>query len=185
MGAVRLRSSYINHTWEAVQYRLNEEERKGLEDLLRFYSPFGVLRKVLSYFGAGGSSPIYVGHGQYYDFDDVLRKLTGLTGLQTNISKTLFAGGKGASPCGMFVSSIAEMVERILGALDYFAKADTLVYGSYRRLSEQGYPCLGPKDLPLFAPEQFNDPDLLFEPFTEDSEVSWIEGKRLISGKTV
>ncbi len=180
-----IRSQYINNSWEHILYQMNDEEYDGLMDLYRFYSPFGPIRKVLTYFGSGGSMPLHVGNGQYYDFDYVLRKLTGQTGLKTGLSKTLFAGGKGHNLFNMFVSSLSETVERVLGALSFFDKADQLVYGSYRRLREQGYQCVGPEELALFAPQQYTQPDFMYEPFTADVNLGWIEGRRLLSGESV
>lgn len=183
--SLKLETSYVNRTWEPVSYRLRDEEWNGLHDLLRFYNPYGPLRKIVTYFGPGAAMPLHVGNGQYYDFDYVLRKLMGLSGLKTGISKSLFAGGKGHHLFGMFVSSLGEMVERVLGTIQYFEQMDRLVFGSFKQLREQGFPCLGPGDLPLFAPEQYRDPDMLYEPFTEDSEVAWIQGRRLISREPV
>lgn len=185
MTKLQLASRYINPSWEPILYQMSEEEQKGFQDLVRLYSPFGAVRKLSSYFGATGAMSLYVGHGQYFDFDYVLRKLTGLSGMVTGVGKSIYGGGKGYSLFGMFASTLGELVERVLGALEYMGKIDRLVYGTYRQLTQQGYSCLGPKDLPLFAPEQYQDPDMLFEPFTEDTLVGWIEGRRLLSGEPV
>lgn len=185
MSSLKIRSHHINRTWEPILYQMGDEQRYGLEDLLRFYSPYGPVRKILTYFGSGGTMPIYVGNAQYYDFEYVLRKLIGLTGIKLGLKRTLFAGGKGHDLFGMFITSLSETVERVLGALHYFKNVDKLIFGTYRQLTSQGYNCIHPSELPLFAPEQFYQPDFLYEQFTENSNISWIEGKRLLSGEKI
>src|SRR5262249_1842681 len=185
MGSLELKSRFINHKWEPILYQMEDDECRGLEDLMRFYSPFSLVRKVSTYFGAGGTLPTYVAHGQYFDFDHVLRRLTGLRGLGSGVSRTIFGGGKGDSLFRAFTSTLGELIERVWGSLYFLEKSHESIYGTYRALTEQGYRCLGPQDLPLFAPEQFDDPDMLFDRFTEDSYLGWIEGKRMFSGEKV
>lgn len=170
---------------EAFAYRMSEEEGAGLSDLLSMYSPHGPLRKVVTYFGPAGGMPIYVGHCEYYDFDYVLRRMTGLSALQSGLKQSLFAGGKGASLSHMFVSSVAEAVERVLGSMAIFEKTEEIVYATYREMMSRGYDCLGPGDLPLFTDEQYESGDLYYDRFTDDSFVGWIEGKYLISERPV
>jgi ribosomal protein S12 methylthiotransferase accessory factor len=185
MSALSLRSRYINSSWEPILYQLADEEWHGLEDLMRFYGPFGLVRKVSTYFGAGGTLPTYVAHGEYFDFDHVLRRLTGFTGVGSGVTRTIFGGGKGDSLFRVFASTLGELVERVWGSLYYLEKSKHSIYGSYLQLTAEGRRCLSPAELPLFAPQQYVDPDMLFDPFTEDSRLGWIEGRRLFSGESV
>ena len=180
-----MQSVSVNHTWEPILYRMNRVERQGLEDLLRFYSPHGVIRKVVTFLGAGGTMPCYVGHGWFYDYDHVLRNATGLTGLETRVKKTIYGGGKGDSLFGMFASTLGELVERVFGCLAYLEHSDRCAYGSYSELSTRGHRCLGPDELHLFAREQYEDSDMVFDPYTRDTVLAWIKGKRLFSGEAV
>jgi ribosomal protein S12 methylthiotransferase accessory factor len=184
-ATIQLSSRYINPGWELMPYQMSDEQHDGLFDLLRFYGPEGPIRKVVSYFGDRNCVPIYVGHSQNYDLDYVLRKIIGLSGINLQVGKTLFAGGKGHDLFGMFVSSVSETVERALGAMEYFSKTQDMVLASYAQLTRKGYRCLGPAELPLFAPEQFRDADFPYVPFTEDSQVAWVQGKRLRSGEPI
>jgi ribosomal protein S12 methylthiotransferase accessory factor len=184
-SSLRLRSTHVNPSWEIVPYRLEDEERRGLEDLLRYYSPFGVIRKVLTYFAPGGSIPTYVAHGDYFNFDHVLARMTGMTGSFTGVKRTIYAGGKGHSLFRSFVSTLAELVERVLGCLEALSRAGTCRWGTYREMTAQGFNCLGPKDLPLFAPEQFGELGMVYDPYDEDTMLGWIEGKRLFSGESI
>ncbi|HEX4952748.1 MAG TPA: YcaO-like family protein [Thermoanaerobaculia bacterium] len=183
MGQLSLKTEYLNPHVEALFYRMSQEEGEGLADLLAFYSPYGPLRKVVTYFGPAGGMPIHVGHSEYYDFDYMLRRITGLSALDSGLSQSLFAGGKGGNVPHMFISSLAEAVERVLGCLAVFEKSDQIVYASYRDMQRRGYECLGPGDIPLFADEQHERRQIYYERFTDDSFVGWIEGRQLLSGR--
>ena len=166
-------------------YRMSEAEGKGLEDLIRFYFPHGPMRKVVTYLGPAGGVPIHVGHSENFDFDYMMRRMMGLSSLNTSIGETLFAGGKGADIPHMFVSTLGEAVERFLGSLAIYEKAEEIEYGTIKQMASRGHNCLGPEDLPLFHEEQFKRGDLYYQRFTEDSFLGWIEGKRLLSGDAV
>lgn len=181
-----LRSSYVNNGAELVAYRLDSSSHAAVQDLLSMYNPLiGPVRKAITYFGGSGSLPVHVGHSEFYDLDYVLRHITGLSSFDSGAARTLFAGGKGADTHGMFISSVAETVERVLGSLSYFDKLNDYVAGTYDELTRRGFPCLAPEDLPLFSDEQYADPDFLYEPFTRSTPVAWMRGDRLISGDEV
>lgn len=181
----RLHSVHFNRTWEPVLHRMKDDERRGFEDLLRFYSPFGVIRKVTTYFAAGGTMPTYAAHGEYYDFDHVLRYMTGLSGLDTGVARTIFGGGKGHNLFRVFASTMGELVERVLGSLEYMERAAQCLRGTPRQLRQQGYRCLGPDEVFTFAPQQYGPASMIFDPYTDDALIHWIEGKRLFSGESV
>lgn len=181
-----LRSRFINPGIEALAYTLDEDAYRATEEILATYSPLaGPVSRVSTYFGMSGGLPIHVGHTEYYNLDYILQRVTGQSSLETGVSRSLFAGGKGYDMHGMFISSIGEAVERILGSLYFFEKKDGTVYGSYRELTGRGLRCLSPEELPLFSPEQYADPDFMFVPYTEDSFLGWAEGERLMSGEKV
>lgn len=179
-----LNSRFVNRCWELINYQMSEDEHRALWDIFKGYSPFGPIRKVVSYLGSVGASPIYVSHGMHFDFDYVLQRITGLTGLTTGVGMSIYGGGKGHSLFGTTMSCLGELVERIMGSLEYARQTEHLIFGSYAQLKAQGYACVHPGELPLFAPEQYQRPDCLFEPFTTDTPVAWIEGRRLRSGES-
>ncbi|MDY7095517.1 MAG: YcaO-like family protein, partial [Acidobacteriota bacterium] len=185
MSGLQLNTTYINPNVEAFFYRMNDEQGQGLEDLLSLYSPRGPLRKVVTYFGPAGGMPIHVGHSEYYDFDYMLRRMTGLSALDSGLSQSLFAGGKGDDIPHMFVSSLGEAVERVLGSLAVFEKGEEILYDTYKGMMKRGYDCMGPGDIPLFAEEQYERGTVYYDRFTEDSFLGWIEGEQLISGRKV
>ncbi len=55
---VQLHSERINSRWEPVLPYMSDDEAEGFQDLLRFYSPQGVIRKASTYFRAGGQRRI-------------------------------------------------------------------------------------------------------------------------------
>jgi ribosomal protein S12 methylthiotransferase accessory factor len=185
MARARLSSRYVNRTWEPMPYAMSAEEKLGIDDLFRFYNPFGPIRKILSSFGARGTTQAYVAYGLNYDLDHVLRRLTNLPGLSTQLRRTLYGGGKSHTLHGMFLSSIGEVVERGLGALQSFEGIEKWLFGARRELVAQGHPCLAPAEAPLFAPEQYESEDFLFSPFTDETPLTWIEGQRLLNRERI
>lgn len=182
-----LSTSYVSRGADALGYRLDSATHEGMNDLLRRYNPgLGPVRKVVTYFGCSPMMPVNVGHCEYSDFDHILRRLTGMTSLDTGVQDTLFAGGKGSDLFGMVISSLGETIERVLGGLYFYERMTSQHrFGSFRQLSAAGLRCLAPEQLPLFHPEQYAAPDFFFEPYTEDSLLGWIAGRRLLSDEEV
>lgn len=85
----------------------------------------------------------------------------------------------------MFVSSLGEGVERVVGSLAYFMGQADPYFGSYRELQRNALPCLSPDEVPLFSAQQYGQPGFLYEPFTEDTFLGWIQGRRLLSNEPV
>ena len=182
----RLQSRYTSTGGNALPYRIGEEAHDAMLEVFATYSPvLGPVRKVISYMPSFGSLPVYVGHCEYYDLDYILQRVTGQSSLDTGVKKSMFAGGKGYDTDGMFLSSLGETVERVLGSLHSFAAKDDLVFGSYSELNARGLRCLSPEEMPLFAPEQYAEPGFFFEPFTAASHLGWMEGHRLRSGESI
>lgn len=182
--ALALRSANVNPVWEARPYQLSDEERWGLEELLDCHSQFGVARRVSSLFGAGGTMPTFVGHGAAFDLDHVLRHVSGLSGM-AGTRDSMPGGGKSHALSQMYASTVGEIVERILGCLTTLEHQERWRFGSYRELTKAGCRCIGPAELHLHAPEQFEAPDMVWDPFTEDSCLAWTSGKRLFSKEEV
>lgn len=183
-----LRTHQINHTTELYPYRASRIEAAGLRDIYSLYLPRGPIRKYVTYFRAGGGMPLYVGHSEYYDFDHVIRHIVGRPSLETGFKKGMFGGGKGHTLPGMAISGVAETFERAVGAFGFFTASDQIVYGTPRSMLNNGLRVLGPEELPIFAPEQFERHKRvgqLFKPYTEDSFLGWVEGARLRSGDKV
>ena len=181
MSKLCMSTAVVNAHSQILPYLQTSEQGNGLMDLLSYYQPRGGIRQVVTYFRSGGAMPLYVGHSEYYDFDSVVAGLTEIPGLSSQFRNSMFGGGKGSDIAGMFISATAETVERAVGALGYFLEEENLVYGSFRELTAGGLNCVGPDELCLFADEQFGKPGMLFDRFTEDIQLRWIRGNRLLS----
>lgn len=163
----------------------NTNDAEATMDLVRFYSPYGIFKRNYSYFGPGGILQMYASFTENYDVDYILNKLFGTSSLNTDFDKSLNVGGKGISLNQAFISTISEMAERLFGSLAYLEKKDQLIYGTYRELTNSGRNCLGPKDIDLFAEEQYKNDEIPYTKFTEDSFLGWIEGERLFSNEKI
>lgn len=182
----RVESEVINYFDERLFYRMTDEQYGALSELYSLYnSSLGPVQKVVSYFGPPSNLRLYVGHCQYYDFDRIFRRLMLRPSLKPAIGASLFAGGKGASLPEMLAASVGELVERVVGVMACVELAGQSILGSYKDLTGDGLECVAPEALPLFAEEQFREPGFRFEPFHAATKLSWLEGKRLVSGKSV
>lgn len=181
-----MESLHVNRSAEAFAYRLGTAEHDALQELLRFYNPVtGPIRKVATYLGPGGGFRVNVGHSAYYELNRVYQMATGLPSLETGSSKSLFGGGKGFSIFDMFVSTLGEGVERVLGSLAFLLGRADPVFGTYEQLTATGMRCLSPAEVPLFSDEQYGQPGFMYEPFTGETFLGWIEGHRLLTGEPV
>ena len=181
-----LRCTHVNRTSEQLPYRVDPDEVRSLAELFRFYGPRSAFRQATAYFGPCGGLPCHAAHGSYFDYDHVIRKLTGRSGFESAVGRTVQGGGKGHSLFGAFASTLGELVERVIGCLQGLAVASARSrFGSCRDLKTEGLACTGPDVVSLFAPEQYEGRARLFDPFTDDSALRWIEGRRLLSGQPV
>ncbi len=186
--ALNLTTTQYNHSIEQYPYKVDDEQSRGLRDIYSMYQPRGPIRKYVTYFRAGGGMPLYVGHSEYYDFDHIIRHIVGQPSMSTGFRDGMFGGGKGHDIAGMKISGVAETFERALGAFGYFSLGDKICHGTPSDLENNGQSCLGPEDMPIFAPEQFSDNRIIggrYEAFTENSFIGWVEGTRLRSQKKV
>ncbi|MEU9127586.1 TOMM precursor leader peptide-binding protein [Kitasatospora sp. NPDC048540] len=77
--------------------------------------------------------------------------------------------GRGRDYASCRTTAVAEALERLGGQWPWGRR--TAVHGSYAELAEHA---LDPRSLGLFPPERFPDPDGRYQPFTEDTAVSWV-----------
>lgn len=179
-------SSYtINHGRSFLPPTMTADETAAIEEVLSLYYPYGSLRTFTTYFRPGAGLPMYVGHGQYFDFDYVLRRVLGLSGLSTGFGAQVYGGGKGHDLFGMLASSAGEGIERVLGSFAYLTYQDRIVHGSYKELRDRGLNPIHPSTVEILAPEQYDDPENLFDVWTEDTPLGWMPGNRLFSGEEV
>lgn len=182
----RFASTFVNRGYEALPYQLDVEGYESLRELLAYYNQVGgPVRQVHTQLAPPARLHSNVANTAVADLDRLLRGLTGIASLDSGANDALAAGGKGFALSDMFLTSIGEGIERVVGALARFVDSNDRVTGTYRELTAGGTPCLAPENCPLFSDDQYGISDFAYDRFTEDSVLSWVEARRLISGERV
>jgi len=182
---VGIKCNYINSDREVLPYFLEEDLYEAIQEMWNMYNPLtGPIQNITTYYGVRGGCPIYTGHTEYYDSDYLFKKIMELPSVSAKLRGTIFGGGKGFILSSMVIASIAETIERVLGSFAFFEVRDKLLYGTYSSLISQGVKCVSPEEIPLFAKEQYTE-DFIYKPFTSNSFLGWIKGRKLISGEEV
>lgn len=88
-------------------------------------------------------------------------------------------GGAGLTRKQAKAAAIGESIERYCCSI--YSKEE-LVYASYNDLSPNAVP---PSDWVLFSEKQYRSEEIPFRPFTNDTNVYWVEGKSLITNKKI
>jgi len=178
--------SYINNKIEVFPYILNNESYEAIEESFKLYNPItGPIQNIVSCFGMRNGFPTYVGHCNYYDIDEIVRKMINKYSMNVGIKNTLFAGGKGITLSDMILGSLSETIERVIGSYAYFDSEIDIIYGTYNSLKPKGINCIEPEKIHLFHEEQYKEKNFQYKPFTRESWLGWIKGKGLVSGKEI
>lgn len=173
----------INHNSIRYNYRDSYQTYKAYTELEKYYGPYEIFHKVTTFYRSSYELPSYIGKGVYSDIDLMIKKINRNMGNDPNLSKSLFGGGKGNTYSKLYISTLGEMFERIIGAFTYYTYKDQLIFGSYKELKEK-YPLMPPENIQIFAKEQFTD-DFHFQPFQEDTKIRWVKGENLINHKEI
>lgn len=185
---MKLRSRSVNSGTELLPYLVSSRHRIAIEELMAQLNPTtGPITRVVSYFGADGQLHVSSGHSEQFDLNHVLSRLLAMPSLDTGVGTSVHGGGKGFSLSDMFLSSLGEGVERIVGSLCHLSDSTDHRLATSRELNREGVRHLTPDQIPLFAPEQRDMyvPDGLYRRFTEDTPVAWVAGKSLLDGNSV
>ncbi|WP_167143958.1 YcaO-like family protein [Canibacter zhoujuaniae] len=155
--------------------------------MLDSYSPFGEVRTVLTSLRPGIGFNGYQGSATAMSLDHTLRRLIGLPALPTGLDRDIYGGGKGLTLEDAILSSLGEAIERMIGSFSSLtSQTDKLErWASANELECAGEKFIGPDDIQLFAPEQFEDPNFLCEPWHKDAKLLWISGTNLLSGDKI
>ena len=185
MASLQLRSTHINPYREILPNVMNEQEGRAIKEMLAWYFPNGPIRYSTIYKGGAGISQAVAINSIHWDTDRVIRQIVGLPSLNFGLNSSISAGGKGFEFSSSLLSDLGESIERMSGVFAFF-KEDLEVYtGSYSSLQKAGRNAIAPEALPLFADEQYASPNFFFQPFTHDTEFSWVKGHRLISQEDI
>lgn len=175
----------FNRRRPIIKPTLNDDEYHALMETESLYAPSAFIRLLTTYFRPVSGAGLHVGHGQYFDFDHISSKLLGVAGLNSSYTSQVYGGGKGLDLHDMYVSSMGEGIERVLGSFAFLSWADRLQNGTRREMEDRGMHCLGPEDLPIFSEAQFSDPHFGFDRWDDNTTMGWIPGTRLYSGETI
>lgn len=180
-----LSTQYFNRNDPFLPPVMDSEGMRSFEEVVSLYYPYGPMRSFMTYFRPGQGLPMYVGHGQYFDFDYILSKSLNMTGLNTGFGAQVYGGGKGYDLFGMLASSMGEGVERVLGSLAYLAVSDSIIRGSYTSLKADGRNPMHPEMFQFQTEVEASAPTNLFDPWDESSELGWLPGRHLFSGEEI
>lgn len=168
---------------------VDSQDWRALREMLALVSPeTGPILRVSSFIGAGeAAGGAYAGHAELYDLDGLLRDTYGQPSMEPGVNDTLFGGGKGASLAGALLSTVGEATERAVAALVGCSPylPDGRIIGSYSNMLADGLPALPPEQCKLFSEEQYRQHGFLYEPFSHDTIIQWVMGRRLVSGDDV
>ncbi|RVU41958.1 hypothetical protein EOE67_01855 [Rheinheimera riviphila] len=181
----QIQSSAINQHYMTLPYQVTNYESKGYEEINSYYYPRGPIKRVVSYFRGSGGLIMYTGNCEFYEFDHIARDVLGRNSFESSVQRTIFGGGKGFDLPTMMASSLGEVVERAMGSLVSFEYDDKIVYGSYHTLTGQGYHCMHPAELPLFADEQYATTGFQYDKFTESTFTGWVKGCYLLDEEKI
>lgn len=181
MSSLQLCSTYINPHREILPNVMSEQEGRAIREMLSWYFPNGPIRYATVYNGGTGVSQTVALNSSHWDTDLVIRQVVGLPSLNLGLNSAVLAGGKGFEVASSFFSNLGESIERMSGVFAFFKEDLEVCAGSYSSLQQAGQNAIAPETLPLFADEQYASSDFFFKPFTHDSELNWIKGRRLIS----
>lgn len=176
-----MKVNVINRTGIRYGYMREYATHRAYQELERYYGPYELFTKVSTYFRTASELPSYIGKGVYSDIDYIIQSMTENFGQNANLAKSLFGGGKGNTFTKLYISTLGEMFERIIGAISYYSYRDQFIFGTANELASK-YEICGPDEIAIFAPEQFEDDNFIFEKFTDQTALNWIPMHRLVSG---
>lgn len=185
MASLQLQSTYINSHREILPNLMSEKEGRAIEEMLSWYFRGGPIRYSTVYHGGAGISQSAAVNSMHWDVDHILRRVLGMSSLNMGLNSSIIAGGKGFELASSFLSDLGESIERLSGTFAFLKEDLDICTGSYTSLQQTGQNALAPEAMPLFADEQYISPDFFFQPFTRDTELTWIKGRRLISKENI
>jgi ribosomal protein S12 methylthiotransferase accessory factor len=170
----------INNYTPILPSITNLDEFESILEELNMYNPrLGPIR----WAGITQHTLLGVSHISAYTLHCDFKEAFGIDVRQSFIP----AGGKGKTISKALSSAFGEGVERILSVYTYyeFEREGKIIYAKVKDMVKKGENILGPRDIHLFAPEQYKEPRFLFQPFTEESYLGWVEGRNILTGEKV
>lgn len=181
-----LEATLVNHTTPFSRHRADLGQGRAFDDMLRSYSPYGPVRTIAAPFRPGLGVGGYSGAADPYSLDYAISRQLELSGFQAGLDRQIYGGGKGLDLYSTIGSSVGEAVERMLGSFASLSgdEAEGRLT-SWDRMRAEGLRCIGPDDLQMFLPSDFDERGFLFERWTPDTDVHWVVGSHLLDGEDV
>ena len=179
-----LEATYFNERIELLNGSYSRETQDDLRALSRIYNRFlGPVHSVSLHRPELLDLSIYCSSCNHSPVGSLMPDLM----VKMSMADTIFVpgGGKGGHMAQAFFGVLGEIAERLLAVLHFESILDQLVVATYDDLVRQGRRALSPDELPLFAPEQYANPEFGYVEFHQDTLLSWIEGSELVTGDTV
>jgi ribosomal protein S12 methylthiotransferase accessory factor len=181
---MKLEKAHLNRRIELLRGIYDDDLDRQLQAVGRLYNrTLGPVTAINIYHPEAQDLAIYSSSCEHVPFGQLVRDAT----IKVGVADTVHVpgGGKGRSLEQAFLGGLGEAAERLLAILHFGRVVDQLIFSTYRRLVSEGRRALGPLDLPLFAEEQYAQPDFSYERFREDTPLAWLEGTDLTNGEKV
>jgi ribosomal protein S12 methylthiotransferase accessory factor len=179
-----IETTYLNDRRELLDALYGEDRQGQYDHLTRLYNPvLGPVMSVNTFQPDLLDLSMYGTSCSHLPIASLLRDLLG-RGVADD-SAGIPLGGKGPTAQQAFLGTLGEAAERLLAVLHSGAMADRIEYASHAQLQAAGRYALGPADVFLFSPQQYEQPGFPFEPFRPDTRLGWIEGTLLQSGHPI
>jgi ribosomal protein S12 methylthiotransferase accessory factor len=177
---MRLNTTFLNERIELIEGTYDEERAGQLRALTRPYNrhigpvtSVNLLRPELL------DLSMYSAYCQHASFVSLMPDLVMKA---EPINRLLPGGGKGITMLDSLLGAFGEMTERLLGTVHCMAASNQIEHATYADLVGRGCSALGPREMPIFAPEQYARQGFEYSPFCEDTFLGWVEGTELLTG---
>jgi len=175
----------INNKVISEPHRFSEDDFLNYREMTSYLGYFNLIKKLDIVLAPSSECPLFIGNCEFLNIDYLFNYLLGKTSMSVKLSESIFAGGKGFSMYKAVCSSLGEAFERLMACLELFCIKGQIIIGSYSELSKNGHNLISPQKMKLFSKEQFEQENFLFDEFTDDSIVCWLEMKELYTGECI
>jgi ribosomal protein S12 methylthiotransferase accessory factor len=180
---VPLTTTYLNERIELLEELYGSKRHDQIRAVTRLYNRLlGPISAVQAFRPELLDFSIYSAACSHLSIPALIRNLAIKDGPS---GAALSGGGKGATMLSAVFGALGEMAERLLAVLHFEDVADRIQYAPYADLVKDGQDAVGPDEMPLFAPEQYQQPGFGYVRFTPATFLGWIQGTRLLEGTPV
>lgn len=166
-----------NHKKISEPSEFKVEDFLNYREMMNYLGYFNLIKKLDIVLAPYSELPLFIGNCEFSNIDYIFNYLLGNTGQSLSLSESIFAGGKGFTYYKAICSSLGEAFERLMACFEYFEQENNLVVSSYKDLVNKNINAANPADYSLFAKDQHEEKNFLFDKFNEDSIIGWVPMK--------